>query len=177
MNPEPDSSSNQAFYLPDHSSVEELAAIAELLQSTSGPDRALDLRLSIALLCLKMHVAGVLTYFLKSRTEFPYAVLEDHSPHAKADPNVKMVGYWTPEGLWLAADELVVPYTASVDAAFELAEACGEDPELVLTAAFSVELKEPAAVFTSDLARRILIACLNRLIIRAGLKESDLDDT
>jgi hypothetical protein len=170
--------SNEAFYLPEHSSIEELDHLAALLHSAGGPDRCLDLRLGIALLCFKMNVGGCQAYFLKSRTEVPYAILKAASPR-RADPDAttRTIEFRAPQGLWLASNCDVAAYTGSVDAAFDLAEACGEDPELVLTVALGVELNSPAAVFVSDLARRFLICCLERLIIRAGLKESDLDES
>jgi hypothetical protein len=169
--------SNEAFYLPEHSSIEDLGQLAALLHSAGGPDRCLDLRLGIALLCFKMNLGGCQAYFLKSRTEVPYAILKAAFPRADADPTARTIEIAAPQGLWLASNCDVAAYTGSVDAAFDLAEACGEDPERVLTAALGVELNSPAAVFVSDLARRFLICCLERLIIRAGLKESDLDES
>jgi hypothetical protein len=105
----------------------------------------------------------------------PYAVVEQKHSRALENLGSESIAYHAPDGVWLAVAEDVAPYTASLDAALELAEACGEDPELVLKEALDVELKAPAALFVSDFARRFLIRFLDRLIIRASLIESDLN--
>lgn len=162
--------------MPEHSSVEELHALAELMASEEEVDRRVDLRLGVALQCFKMTIGGCPTFFLKMRTDVPYAVVEPKHSRALENLGPDSIAYQAPDGVWLAVSDNVAPYTASLDAALELAEACGEDPELVLKEALDVELKAPAAVFVSDFARRFLIRFLDRLIIRAGLIESDLND-